>query len=344
MKLGTLKNDTRDGALCVVSSDLKIATIAYDVAPTLQAALDDWDYAAPRLQDLSDAANRKPEGSRWFEPDFANFHAPLPRAYQWIDGSAYLSHVERVRKSRGTELPKELRDDPLMYQGGSEAFLGPRDAIPVEAEDFGIDLEGEIGAILGDVPLGVRREKAAEHIRLLVLVNDVSLRNLVPAELAKGFGFLQSKTWTAFSPVAVTPDELGGAWDGRKVHLPLAVHVNNELLGRPDAGADMAFDFPRLIVHAARTRPLGAGTIIGSGTISNKDAKAGVCCLAEKRALETIADGRAVTPFLKFGDRVEIEMRDAEGRSVFGAIEQEVVKLGHRPAVIAPEPAPADAA
>jgi fumarylacetoacetate (FAA) hydrolase len=340
MKLGTLKNETRDGALCVVSRDLRIATIAYDVAPTLQAALDDWDYAAPRLQDLYDAANRKPEGSRWFEPDFANFHAPLPRAYQWIDGSAYLSHAERLLKRRGAEVPRELRDDPLMYQGSSDAFLGPRDAIQVETEDFGIDLEGEIAAILGDVPIGVKREKAAEHIRLFVLVNDVSLRNLVPAELAKGFGFFQSKTWTAFSPVAVTPDELGCAWDGRKVHLPLAIHVNDELLGKPDAGADMTFDFPRLIVHAAKTRPLGAGTILGSGTVSNKDAKVGVCCLAEKQALEMIADGEATTPFLKFGDRIEIEMRDAEGNSVFGAIEQTVVKLGHRPAVVAPEPEP----
>jgi fumarylacetoacetate (FAA) hydrolase len=336
MKLGSLKNDTRDGALCVVSRDLKRATVAYDVASTLQAALDDWDYCAPQLQDLYDAANRGPEGSRWFEPDFAQFHAPLPRAYQWLDASGYLSHAERARKARGAELTKELREEPLMYQGDSEAFLGARDPIAVETEDWGIDLEAELAAILGDVPIGVKREKAAEHIRLLVLVNDVTLRNLVPHELAKGFGFVQSKAWTAFSPVAVTPDELGSAWDGRKVHLPVAVHVNGTLLGQPNAGVDMTFDFPRLIVHAARTRPLGAGTLLGAGTISNKDAKAGVCCIAEKRALETIARGEATTPFLRFGDRVEIEMRDAEGRTIFGAIEQEVVRLGHRAAAAEP--------
>jgi fumarylacetoacetate (FAA) hydrolase len=336
MKLGSLKNDTRDGALCVVARDLKLATIAYNVAPTLQAALDDWDYCAPRLQDLYDAANRGPEGSRWFEPDFAKFHAPLPRAYQWLDASGYLVHAERARRARGAELTKELREEPLMYQGNSDAFLGGRDPIPVESEDAGIDLEGEVAAILDDVPMGVKREKAAEHIRLLVLVNDVTLRNLVPTELAKGFGFVQSKTWTAFSPVAVTPDELGAAWDGRKLHLPLVVHVNGALLGQPDAGADMTFDFPRLIVHAAKTRPLGAGTILGSGTVSNKDPKAGVCCIAEKRALELIAGGAATTPFLKFGDRIEIEMRDAEGRSVFGAIEQELVRFGHRAALAEP--------
>jgi fumarylacetoacetate (FAA) hydrolase len=336
MKLGSLKNDTRDGALCVVARDFKIATIAYDVAPTLQAALDDWDYCAPRLQDLYDAANRGPEGSRWFAPDLAAFHAPLPRAYQWLDASGYLVHAERARKARGAELTRELREEPLMYQGNSDAFLGARDPIPVESEDAGIDLEGEIAVILDDVPMGVKREKAAEHIRLLALVNDVTLRNLVPAELAKGFGFVQSKTWTAFAPVAVTPDELGAAWDGRKLHLPLVVHVNGALLGQPNAGADMTFDFPRLIVHAARTRPLGAGTILGSGTVSNKDPKAGVCCIAEKRALELIAGGEATTPFLKFGDRVEIEMRDAAGRSVFGAIEQEVVRTGHRAALAEP--------
>jgi len=336
MKLGSLKNDARDGALCVVARDFKIATIAYDVAPTLQAALDDWDYCAPRLQDLYDAANREPEGSRWFEPDFAAFHAPLPRAYQWLDASGYLVHAERARRARGAELTRELREEPLMYQGDSDAFLGARDPIPVEGEDAGIDLEGEVAVILDDVPMGVKREKAAEHIRLFMLVNDVTLRNLVPAELAKGFGFVQSKTWTAFSPIAVTPDELGAAWDGRKLHLPLTVHVNGALLGQPNAGADMTFDFPRLIVHAARTRPLGAGTILGSGTVSNKDPKAGVCCIAEKRALELIAGGEATTPFLKFGDRVEIEMRDAEGRSVFGAIEQEVTRIGHRAALAEP--------
>jgi fumarylacetoacetate (FAA) hydrolase len=339
MKLGSLKNDTRDGALCVVSRDLRIATVAYDVAPTLQAALDDWDFCAPRLQDLYEAANRDPEGSRWFDVDPARLMAPLPRAYHWADASAYLAHAERVRKARGAELPRELRDDPLICQGASDAFLGPCDPIPVESEDWDIDLEGELAVILDDVPMGVKREKAAEHVRLVALVNDVTLRGLVAAELAKGFGFFQSKAWTAFSPVAVTPDELGAAWDGRKVHLPLQVRVNGELLGQPDAGADMAFDFPRLIVHAARTRPLGAGTILGSGAVSNKDTKAGVSCLAEKRALEVIAGGEARTPFLKFGDRVRIEMALPDGRSVFGAIDQEVVKAGHRPALAAPPPA-----
>jgi fumarylacetoacetate (FAA) hydrolase len=347
MKLATLKDDSRDGALCVVAHDFRIATVAYDVAPTLQAALDDWHYCAPRLQALYDAANQGPGGSRWFEPDPAKFHAPLPRAYQWLDGSAYLSHAERARKARGAELTKELREEPLMYQGDSDAFLGARDPIPVESEDWGIDLEAELAVVLDDVPMGVKREKAAEHIRLFMLVNDVTLRNLVPAELAKGFGFLQSKTWTAFSPVAVTPDELGAVWDGRRLHLPLTVHVNGALLGHPNAGADMTFDFPRLIVHAATTRPLGAGTILGSGTVSNKDPKAGVCCIAERRALEMIAGGKASTPFLRFGDRVEIEMRDAEGRSLFGAIEQEIVRPRQRAAVVPEpgrEPAPEDAA
>jgi fumarylacetoacetate (FAA) hydrolase len=325
MKLGTLKNDTRDGALCVVARDLKTATVAYDVAPTLQAALDDWDFCAPHLAALYAEANRSPGGSRWFEADFAKFHAPLPRAFQWADASAYLSHAERVRKARGAELGRELREEPLMYQGGSDAFLGPHDDIPVESEAWGIDLEGELAIVTSDVPMGVKRDKAGETIRLVMLVNDVSLRDLVPAELAKGFGFFQSKTWTAFSPVAVAPDELGAAWDGRKLRLPLVVHVNGELLGRPDAGTDMAFDFPRLIAHAAKSRRLGAGTVIGSGTVSNKDPKAGVCCLAEKRALETIGGGGAATPFLRFGDRVRIEML-AEGRSIFGAIDQQVVR------------------
>jgi fumarylacetoacetate (FAA) hydrolase len=330
MKLGTLKNDTRDGALCVVARDLRTATIAYDVAPTLQAALDDWDFCAPRLAALYAQANESPSGSRWFEADFARFHAPLPRAFQWADASAYLSHAERVRKARGADLPKELREDPLMYQGGSDVFLGPRDDVPVESEAWGIDLEGELAIVTSDVPMGVKRDRAGEYIRLLMLVNDVSLRALVPPEIAKGFGFFQSKTWTAFSPVAVTPDELGTAWDGRKVRLPLVVHVNGELLGRPDAGTDMAFDFPRLVAHAARSRPLGAGTVIGSGTVSNKDPKAGVCCIAEKRALETLKGGAATTPFLRFGDRVRIEML-AEGHSVFGAIDQQVVQYApHR--------------
>jgi fumarylacetoacetate (FAA) hydrolase len=325
MKLGTLKNDTRDGALCVVSRDLKLAQIAADVAPTLQAALDDWDYLGPQLAGLYDELNTCPS-ARAFEVDFARFHSPLPRAYQWADGSAYVNHVELVRKARGAELPKAFWTDPLMYQGGSDAFLGPCDDIPVESEAWGIDLEGEVAVIVDDVPMGVSAKKAGEHIRLLMLANDVSLRNLVAGELDKGFGFFQSKPSSAFSPVAVTPDELGTAWDRGKVSLPLVVHVNGTLLGRPNAGVDMTFEFPKLIAHAARSRPLGAGAIIGSGTISNKDRSAGSACIAERRMLETIESREAKTPFLKFGDRVRIEMLDAGGRSLFGAIDQQVVR------------------
>lgn len=327
MKLASLRNDTRDGALCVVSRNLTHATIAYDVAPTLQAALDDWNYCAPLLADLYGRVNRDPSGSRFFEiTDFARFAAPLPRAYQWLDGSAYLSHAERVRRARGTELPRELRDEPMMYQGASDAFLGSRDPIPVADAAWDIDLEGEIAVITGDVDLGAKREKAAEAIRLVMLANDITLRALVPAELARGFGFLNAKTWTAFSPVAVTPDELGAAWDGRRLHGALTVTVNGEPLGAPDAGRDMKFDFPRLIVHAALTRPLAAGTIIGSGTVSNDTQAAGVACIAEKRAIEMARGGEPTTPFLRFGDRVRIEMKDSEERSIFGAIEQTVVQ------------------
>ena len=325
MKLATLKDGTRDGTLIVVSRDLKHAIKADDIAPTLQAALDDWAYAAPQLVDRYDALNRAP-GSRAFEFDANQCASPLPRAYQWADGSAYLSHAERLRKARGAEMPKSARSEPLMYQGGSDAFLGPCDDIPLESEDWGLDLEAEIAVITGDVPMGIAKKDAGEHIRLLLLVNDLSLRNLAPAELAKGFGFFHSKPSSAFSPLALTPDELGAAWDGGKLALPLVVEVNGELLGRPNAGADMQFEFPRLIAHAARTRPLAAGTIVGSGTVSNADQSVGTACIAEKRALEAIAGGEPVTPFLKFGDRVRIDMLDAEGHTLFGAIEQQVAK------------------
>ena len=325
MKLATLKDGTRDGTLIVVSRDLKHAIKADDIAPTLQAALDDWDYASPQLIDRYDALNRAP-GDRAFEFDPRQCASPLPRAYQWADGSAYISHVERLRKARGAEMPKSARSDPLMYQGGSDAFLGPRDDIPLESEDWGLDVEAEIAVITGDVPMGVHKKEAGDHIRLLLLVNDLSLRNLAPAELAKGFGFFHSKPSSAFSPVALTPDELGSAWDGAKLILPLLVQVNGEELGRPNAGVDMHFEFPRLIAHAARTRPLAAGSIVGSGTVSNADQSAGTACIAEKRALEAIDGGEPATPFLKFGDRVRIEMFDAEGNSVFGAIEQQVAK------------------
>ncbi len=325
MKLATLKDGTRDGTLIVVSRDLTRAIKADDLAPTLQAALDDWDYVSPQLTDRYDALNRAP-ASRAFDFDPKQCASPLPRAYQWADGSAYISHVERLRKARGADMPKAFRSDPLMYQGGSDVFLGPCDDILIESEDWGIDLEGEVAVITGDVPMGIPTKKAGEHIRLVMLANDVSLRNLAPAELAKGFGFFQSKPCSAFSPVALTPDELGSAWDGGKLNLPLLVQVNGEVLGRPNAGEDMTIEFPKLIAHAAGTRPLAAGTIIGSGTVSNADSSAGTACIAEKRALETIADGAPSTPFLKFGDRVRIEMLDAEGGSLFGAIEQQVVR------------------
>jgi fumarylacetoacetate (FAA) hydrolase len=325
MKLATLKDETRDGTLIVVSRDLKHAIKADDIAPTLQAALDDWDYVSPQLTDRYDALNRAP-ANRAFDFDPKQCASPLPRAYQWADGSAYVNHAELLRKARGAEMPKAHRSDPLMYQGGSDAFLGPCDDIMLESEDWGIDLEAEVAVITGDVPMGVTAKKAGDHIRLLLLANDVSLRNLAPAELAKGLGFFQSKPCSAFSPVAVTPEELGSAWDGGKVNLPLLVQVNGEVLGRPNAGVDMTFEFPRLIAHAARTRPLAAGAIVGSGTVSNADRNTGSACIAEKRALETIAEGKPATPFLKFGDRVRIEMLDAEGRSLFGAIDQQLAK------------------
>jgi fumarylacetoacetate (FAA) hydrolase len=322
MKLATQRNGNRDGELLVVSRDLAKAAKAKDIAPTLQAALDDWERCAPALQKLAGALEAGSASA--FALDPAKLMAPLPRAYQWADASAYLSHVERVRKARGASLPPDAEKEPLIYQGGSDSMIGPREDVVVADEAYGIDLEAEVGVILGDVPMGTRRTEASRYIRLIVILNDVSLRNLTAAELAKGFGFFQSKAWTAFSPVAVTPDELGAAWDGARVHLPLHAAVNGAEIGRPDAGKDMSFDFPRLIEHAAKTRPLGAGTILGSGTISNHDRAVGVGCLAEKRALETIEHGKPLTPFLRHGDTVRIEMLDAQGVSIFGAIEQAV--------------------
>jgi len=334
MKLASLKQP-RDGRLVVVSRDLSRCADASAVAPTLQAALDAWDSAAPRLQELADALEAGRLTHLPFDPKACA--APLPRAYQWADGSAYVNHVELVRKARGAAMPESFWTDPLMYQGGSDAFLGPCDPILMADEAWGIDFEAEIAVVTGDVPMGADRDRAAEAIRLLMLVNDVSLRNLIPAELAKGFGFFQSKPSSAFSPVAVTPDELGHAWDGSNVALPLLSHLNGRMFGKPDAGTDMTFDFPTLISHAARTRPLGAGTIVGSGTVSNKDPDGspgrpiaaggrGYSCIAELRTVETIRDGKPSTPFLAFGDRVRIEMHDAEGRTIFGAIDQEVVR------------------
>jgi fumarylacetoacetate (FAA) hydrolase len=325
MKLATLKTGGRDGKLIVVSQDLKEAVAASEVAATLQAALDDWAAKAPKLEQLYRLLNsgRAADG---FAFDPFRCHSPLPRAYQWADGSAYVNHVELVRKARGAQMPPSFWTDPLMYQGGSDSFIGPTDPILAESEEWGIDLEAEVAVITDDVPMGVAAHAAASHIRLLMLANDVSLRNLIPNELGKGFGFFQSKPATAFSPVAVTPDELGGAWDGTKVHRPVTVHINGALFGQPEAGEDMTFDFPQLIAHAARTRTLAAGSIIGSGTISNVDRSRGSACLAEKRMLEMLETGKAVTPFLRFGDRVRIEMFDAQHKSILGAIDQEVQK------------------
>jgi len=338
MKLATLKDGTRDGRLLVVSRDLtRAATVPH--IKTLQAALDEWDAVAPDLQALSDALNQgRIAGTLAF--DATQCHSPLPRAYQWADGSAYVNHVELVRKARNAEMPPSFWTDPLMYQGGGDTFLAPTEPIRMVSEDYGIDLEAEIAVITGDVPMAVSTEHAAKAIRLVLLVNDVSLRNLIPNELAKGFGFFQSKPSSAFSPVAVTPDELGDDWRDGKLHRPLLSFLNGAPLGKPDAGADMTFDFPTLIAHAAKTRPLGAGCIIGSGTVSNKgadgspgqpisDGGLGYSCLAEVRTIETILHGKPTTPFLRFGDTVKIEMRDAHGASIFGAIEQIVEPLAN---------------
>ena len=323
MKLATLKDSSRDGRLVVVSRDLQFY-VPPPSCRTLQAALDDWTTQEPLLQQIyRDLSEQRITGLA-FNPQKA--HSPLPRAYQWADGSAYVNHVELVRKARGAELPPEFWNDPLMYQGGSDSFCGPCDDILAIDEAWGIDFEGEVAVITGDVPMGISVEHAADSIRLLMLVNDVSLRNLIPAELAKGFGFFQSKQATSFSPVAITPDELTGAWREGKVHLPLHVYLNGQLFGRPNAGQDMTFNFPQLIAHAAKTRELEAGSIIGSGTISNVDRSAGSACLAEKRMLETLAQGKPSTPFMQFGDRVRIEMFDQAGQSIFGAIEQTVRK------------------
>ena len=336
MKLASLKHG-RDGKLAVVSADLTKAVSAHDIAPTLQAALDDWTTCETKLRGLSEQLERGSVPSfRFREHDAAS---PLPRAYQWVDGSAYVNHVELVRKARKAEMPESFWTDPLMYQGGSDSFLNPRDPIVVADEAYGIDLEGEVAVITGDVPAGVSAVEAGKYIRLIMLVNDVSLRNLIPPELAKGFGFFQSKPSSAFSPVAITPDSLGDAWDSGKVHLPLLVELNGKPFGRANAGVDMTFDFGQIIAHAAKTRPLSAGSIVGSGTVSNKDTSGGpgrpvsegglgYSCIAEIRMIETINTGKPQTPFMKFGDTVRIEMNDQQGHSVFGTIEQEVQKYG----------------
>ena len=344
MKVATYRNGTRDGALVIVSRDLRKMVPASCVIAgleTLQQLLDDWDDLQLKVERVYAELNQAADGQRPPRFDSEDFQAtrcmaPLPRAYQWADGSAYVSHVELVRRARGAAMPASFWTDPLMYQGGSDAFLGPHDRIEMAEEAWGIDLEGEVAVVTGDVPMGATAAQAAERIRLIMLVNDVSLRNLIAAELAKGFGFFHGKPSTAFAPVAVTPDELGSAWRDGKLHLPLLASINGKLLGKPNAGVDMTFSFPQLVAHAAKTRCLGAGSIVGSGTVSNTGEAGparpvdlggvGYTCLAELRGVESILHGKPSTAFLRFGDRVRIEMLDAAGHSIFGAIDQEIGK------------------
>ena len=334
MKLATLKNDTRDGQLVVVSRDLQRCVVVDHLASTLQRALDDWQKVEGPLQEISQALNAgQLTDTLPFVED--NCASPLPRAFQWADGSAYVNHVQLVRRARGAELPESFWTDPLMYQGGSDSFLGPHEPIPLVDPQWGLDFEAEVAVVTDDVPMGITAEQAGQHIRLVMLVNDVSLRGLIPNELAKGFGFFQSKPSSAFSPVAVTPDELNAAWDGAKLSLPLLSTYNGRLFGCPNAGVDMTFDFPQLIAHAAKSRPLCSGTIIGSGTVSNKqgteygssigEGGVGYSCIAELRMIETIRDGQPSTAFMQVGDTIKLEMLNEQGDSVFGAIEQTVV-------------------
>ncbi len=329
MKLGSLKEGGRDGTLVVVDRALQRAVRATGIAPTLQRALEDWDNVAPRLEALSKALEEGTAADA-FALDVAALASPLPRAYEFVDGSAYLPHVERVRRARGAEVPESFYTDPLMYQATSAGFLAPRDPILASSEDWGIDLEAEVVVVTADVPMGATPTEASAAIRLVGLVNDVSLRGLIPGELAKGFGFLQSKPRSALSPVFVTPDELGDAWRDDKLHLAMRTWINGAWFGAAEAGVDMQFSFAQLVAHVAKTRPVSAGTIVGSGTIANADTSLGASCLAEQRTVETLRDGKPTTPFLRFGDRVRIEMLDAEGRSVFGAIEQTVERLATR--------------
>ena len=326
MKLASLKQGGRDGTLIVVSRDLTKAVVADGIARTLQQALEDWHNTAPRLNALSEELNAG-RAANAFDLDVNALAAPLPRAFEFVDGSAYLPHVARVRKARGAEVPASFYTDPLMYQATSAGFLGPRDAVVVPSEAYGIDLEAEVVVVTDDVPMAVTPDDAAGHIQLIGLINDVSLRHLIPDELAKGFGFLQSKPRSGLSPVFVTPDELGEAWIDSKLHRPLVTHVNGQWFGAPEAGVDMQFNFAQLVAHAAKTRPLSAGTIVGSGTVANEDTSLGASCFAEQRTVETLRDGKPSTPFMKFGDVVRIEMFDAAGQSIFGAIEQRMAPL-----------------
>jgi len=323
MKLASI-NQGRDGELIVVDNQMQRYVSAIEIAPTLQAALDNWDNCKEPLAALYLQLENGEIDSQAFNSEICA--SPLPRAFQWADGSAYVNHVELVRKARNAEMPSSFWTDPLMYQGGSDSFLGPREDIAVADEAWGIDFEAEVAVIVGDVPMGISSSEATKYIQLVMLVNDVSLRNLIPGELAKGFGFFHAKPSSAFSPVAVTPDVLGSAWDGAKLHLPLRAILNGDLVGEPNAGVDMTFDFGQLIAHAAKTRPLCAGTIVGSGTVSNLDRSKGSCCLAEVRMLETIANGSATTEFMSFGDRIQIDMLDDNGQSIFGEIDQKVTK------------------
>ena len=326
MKLASLKQGGRDGTLIVVSRDLTKAVVADGIARTLQQALEDWHNTAPRLNALSEDLNAG-RAANVFALDMNALAAPLPRAFEFVDGSAYLPHVARVRKARGAEVPASFYTDPLMYQATSAGFLGPRDPVVVPSEAYGIDLEAEVVVVTDDVPMAVTPEEAAGHIQLIGLINDVSLRHLIPDELAKGFGFLQSKPRSGLSPVFVTPDELGDAWVDSKLHRPLVTHINGQWFGAPEAGVDMQFNFAQLVAHAAKTRPLSAGTIVGSGTVANEDTSLGASCFAEQRTVETLRDGKPSTPFMKFGDVVRIEMFDAAGHSIFGAIEQRMAPL-----------------
>ena len=323
MKLASI-NQGRDGVLIVVDNQMQRYVSATEIAPNLQAALDNWDNCKEPLAALYLQLENGEIDSQAFNSEICA--SPLPRAFQWADGSAYVNHVELVRKARNAEMPSSFWTDPLMYQGGSDSFLGPREDIAVADEAWGIDFEAEVAVIVGDVPMGISSSEATKYIQLVMLVNDVSLRNLIPGELAKGFGFFHAKPSSAFSPVAVTPDVLGSAWDGAKLHLPLRAILNGDLVGEPNAGVDMTFDFGQLIAHAAKTRPLCAGTIVGSGTVSNLDRSKGSCCLAEVRMLETIANGSATTEFMSFGDRIQIDMLDDNGHSIFGEIDQKVTK------------------
>ncbi|MDN4504156.1 fumarylacetoacetate hydrolase family protein [Alteromonadaceae bacterium BrNp21-10] len=335
MKLATLKDGSRDGKLVLVNRQLTQATLVDAVAETMQQALDNWAEVEPKLQNIYTQLNNG-EVLQSFIFEQAECESPLPRAYQWADGSAYVNHVELVRKARGAEIPDSFWHDPLMYQGGSDSFIGPRDNIVVSSEEWGIDFEAEVAVITDDVPMGINSDQAEQHIKLLMLVNDVSLRGLIPAELAKGFGFFHSKPSSAFSPVAITPDELKGQWYGSKVHLPLLSEYNQSAFGQPQAGEDMTFSFADLVAHAAKTRKLCAGSIIGSGTVSNKqgtehgsaiaDGGVGYSCIAELRMIETIRDGKPSTAFMGFGDRIKISMRDHQGQCIFGEINQQVIK------------------